>query len=100
MNLINKKPLSMAEVKEYLPESDEKKPVYEYIKKFTELTKDKAEKMTEEIKALNNPKIKDTDIVKIVDLMPKDAEDINKIFVEVSLTEDEINALLQIIKKF
>ena len=99
MNLISKKPLSMAEVKSYLPEREDRKPIDDYIKKFVSLGKDKATKMTEEIKSLNNPKIKEENVAKIVDLLPEDFEDINKIFTEVSLTEDEANAILQIVKK-
>ena len=44
-------------------------------------------------------KIKNEHIVKIVDLMPEDASDLNKIFTDVSLTEDETNKILDIIKK-
>src|SRR3989338_509217 len=37
-------------------------------------------------------------IVKIVDLLPEDASDINKIFSDISLNEDEVNKILGIVK--
>ena len=49
---------------------------------------------------MNNPKIKDADIAKIVDLLPQDAADLNKIFIELSLSDDEANQLLNIVKKY
>ena len=71
-----------------------------YPSKFAKLTKDKAEKLADEVRALNNPKIKEENVIKIVDTLPEDSEDMNKIFTEVSLTEEEINVILNIIKQY
>jgi len=100
MTVLNQKPIPLAIVKEYVGESEEKRPIDEYLKKFASLPKDKAEKLVEEVTALNNPKIKDADIAKIVDLLPQDAADLNKIFIELSLSDDEANQLLNIVKKY
>jgi DNA-directed RNA polymerase subunit F len=97
--ILSKKALTLAEVKELRKKSEEKKPIDEYLAKFNKNTKDKVKKMAEEIKALNNPKIKEEHIVKIIDLLPEDAEDLNKIFNEMGLTEEEANAILAIVKK-
>lgn len=96
--ILSKKPLSLVEVKEYRKKADEDKPIDIYLNKFCETTKDKAKKLAESIIALNNPKIKQEHIVKIIDLMPEDAEDLNKIFNEMSLTEEEANAVLSVVK--
>ena len=45
-------------------------------------------------------KIKNEHIVKIIDLMPEDASDLNKIFTDVSLTEDETKKILEAVKQF
>lgn len=100
MMILNRKPLSISEVKSYLKEVDGSKQTAEYLKTFAILSKDKAEKLADEIRALNNPKIKEENAIKIVDFLPKDLEDINKIFTEVSLSEDEANAILEIVKKY
>lgn len=98
--IINKEHLTLAEVKSYIKNLEEKKTLDEYLKKFSEITKEKSLKLKEEIRALNNPKIKEEHIVKVVDLLPHDSEDVNKIFVDVSLTEEEINAILNITKGY
>lgn len=100
MNVINKKALTMAEVKEYVKDLDDKKPIHAYIKKFSKISKADAEKLMAEVRALNNIKLKEENIIKIADFLPQDAEDLNKICIEASLTEEEINAILAIVKNY
>ena len=90
----------MTEVALNLKNVDENKPIHNYIKKFKSLDKQKSEKLVESVRALNNPKIKEEDIVKVADFLPRDSEDVNKIFTEVSLNEEEINSILQIVKEY
>jgi DNA-directed RNA polymerase subunit F len=102
MNILNRRALSLGEVKGLLGEAEgeENKVMHDYLKAFSSLDKAKAEKLCQEVRDLNNPKIKEENIVKIADFQPKDMEDINKIFVEVSLTEEEGNAILEIVKRY
>jgi DNA-directed RNA polymerase subunit F len=39
-------------------------------------------------------------IVKIIDTLPENSEELNKIFIDVSLDEDETRKILDTIKKF
>lgn len=98
--ILNMKHLNLAEVKEIVKDIDEKKDVKDYLKKFGKLSKEKAEKLAEELRTLGNAKIKEEYLVKIVDFLPKDAEELNKIFHDISLDEKEINEILEIIKKY
>ena len=98
--ILEKKAIMLAEVKEIVKDLDEKQELKDYLKKFTKLKKDKAEKLAEEIKGLKNPKINGDDIVKLVDFLPKEKEDLNKILTEASLSEEETNVLLEVIKKY
>jgi len=100
MAILNQTPLTMEQVKSLMHKSEERRPVDDYLKTFSKKLKEKPEKIFEEINALNNPKIKDVDIIKVIDLKPIDKEDLNKIFNEVSLDEDEANKILEIIKKY
>lgn len=96
--IINKKPLTLAEARSFA-HNLEKRPVLEkYFKTFTTLSEEKAEKLKEELFALNNPKLKEETIVKIVDVLPENAEDLNKICTDASLTEEESHALLTLVK--
>ena len=90
------KALSMAESSEYL--EDEEMKVF--VKKFVKIKKADAEKLREEIEKLDSIKIKSENIAKIIDLMPEDAQDIAKIFNEVSLDENETSKILEIVKKY
>lgn len=97
------KPLTMTEVKgiiSKLDENDKIKAVSFHIKKFTKLDAADAKKMREEISGLNNAKLKEQDIAKILDIIPKDAEDIRKIMIDTDLDQNEITQILTIIKKY
>jgi len=100
MTILQKTPITLAEVKEIVDKLEEKEEIKKYLKKFTKLPKEKAKKLAEEIKSLQNQKIREEDIIKIVDFLPKDAEDLNKIFTEMTLNEEEINAILEIVGKY
>ncbi len=90
-------PLSIAESKEYI---DSKAEINSFINKFTKLSPEKAKELRKKIEELDMVKIKETHICKIIDLLPKDKEDINKIFVDVSLDQDETQKILDTIKDF
>lgn len=95
-------PLNMQEVKKTLgsvEESERKKLLESFIKKFSKIDAKKAGKMKQELEALEFLKMKAEQIVKIIDLLPEDASDLNKIFTDVSLSEDETNKILEVIKK-
>lgn len=99
--ILEKRPITLAEVKEYSKGfEEENKVLSSYLKSFAKLSKSDAQKLSQEIKAMDNVKIKGEDIVKIVDLMPEDSEDVNKIFHDINLTEEESNAILSIVKKY
>jgi DNA-directed RNA polymerase subunit F len=90
------KSLSMAEASRYAEEDE----IKTFIKKFTKLKADEAEKMREEIGKLENLKVKETHISKIIDLLPEDSQDIAKIFTDISLDENETLQILEIVKKY
>jgi len=91
----------MNEVQELLndiPDSDKKQEMELFLKKFLKTKPEHAKKIKEELEKLDSIKIKRDHIVKIVDMCPVDASDVNKIFIDVSLNEDEINKILEIVK--
>lgn len=98
--ILNKTPVTMAEVYLIVKETEEKSAVKDYLKRFTKLTKEKAELLLGEIRALNNLKLKEEDMIKIVDFLPSEAEELNVIMRESTLSEEETNAILEIVKKY
>ena len=98
--ILSKKPVTIAEVGALVPKGEEKKPIHDYLKSFSVLSKADALKLVSELRDLNNPKLKEENFVKIADFLPRDAEDVNKILIEANLTESEANAILEIVKKY
>ncbi len=92
-------PLSMAEVLEYA-KKEKKDEVMGFIKKFTSMDEKKAKELRSKLQELNIIKMKPEHIVKIIDILPEDSEDINKIFSDVTLTEDEIKKILETVKQY
>jgi len=89
----------MSEVEELAKGSDNEEKVKTFLKKFPHPKKDKAEKMEKELQKLENLKLKEEHIVKIIDFMPEDASDLLKIVQGISLDQNEINQILEIVKK-
>lgn len=96
------KPLSMAEVDDIAKaiNDDEDKEIHGFLKKFAKLKTKEAKKMREELENLNLLKLKGEHIAKIMDLLPEDSVDINKIFIDISLDDDETNKILEVVKKY
>lgn len=129
MKIISKKPVSIAEVKEILRKEKEGKKektkeaekaekaekvkarerehkiaeaVLEYANKFAKISAEKVVELKEKIKASNIAKLSDEYIVKIIDVMPEDFDDIRKIFVgaDIDLDQNEMQKILDIIAEY
>ncbi|MBS3088596.1 hypothetical protein J4402_02335 [Candidatus Pacearchaeota archaeon] len=100
MTILDKTPVTLAEVKERVKDFEEKQVLKDYLKKFTKLSKPKTEELIKEVQALNNIKFREENIIKIADFLPKTREELNKILTEVSLSEEETNAVLAVTGKY
>jgi DNA-directed RNA polymerase subunit F len=93
--------VAMYEIGEILKEAEETdrtKEVRAFIKKFMSLDEKKSKKLKEELKKLDMMKLKEQDILKIVDILPENAAELNKIVIEASLDADETAKILDTIK--
>jgi DNA-directed RNA polymerase subunit F len=101
MTIKNSEPLSMAEVVEFVEkENEDESNVVGFIKKFNKINSKDAKELKEELNKLEIIKIKTDYIIKMIDLLPETSEELNKIFVDVSLDEDETKKILDTIKKY
>ena len=99
--ILKNEPLSMAESADYIKGAEvENTEVLGFINKFTKTKGKDAIKMREEIKNLELIQIGDSHIVKIIDLMPTSTEELNKILSNVSIGEDDMKKILDIISEF
>ena len=93
-------PITMAEVAALAGDSERGKAIKDFIKKFNKMSADKAKEMKKELKDLDLIRLKDSHIVKLVDFMPQDAADINKILSEVAFDQEEVTKILNVVKKY
>jgi DNA-directed RNA polymerase subunit F len=92
--------LTYSEVLELIGDGDKSKKVKEFIKEYYKLKPTEATKMKEELIALNLIKLKEEYIVNLVNFLPQDASDVMKILPDTSLDQEEINKILDIVKKY
>ena len=91
----------MAEAIEYIKDNGEKdSEIIGFIKKFNKLKAKDAKELKQMLETFNNVKLKSDYIIKIIDTLPETSEELNKIFIDVSLDEDETRKILDSIKKF
>ena len=64
------------------------------------LSPKEAKKLKQKLEDLDLMKLRAEHIVKIIDLMPEKAEDLNKIFTDMGLDEDETKKILETVKEF
>ena len=100
MTILEMKPVSIAEAKEIAESIDEEDQLIKFIKKFAKISKEDVKKMEGELEKLEIMKLKEENIAKIIDLMPEDAADMNKIFSDINLDENEITKILEVVKKY
>lgn len=98
-----RKSITLAEAKEILKEikTDKAQALVTFIKKFTKLNAQDVVKLREQLLGLGLVKLKEENIIKLIDFMPKDAADVRKIFAgsNVSLDQNEIEKILSVFKK-
>ena len=98
--IVNMKPLGISEVKGLVETLEEGKTLKDYLKKFKSLSEEEYKKLADELQALENLKLKSEYVIKILDFLPKNQEELNKIFIDVSLDERETNEILAIVGRY
>jgi len=97
----NSTPLSMAESLEYIEkEKKSEKPAEDFIKKFIKLKPKEAKELRKKLEGIKIEKMNDITISKLIDILPEKAEEVNKIFIDISLDENETKKVLDTIKEF
>lgn len=107
VKVIEVKAVAMAEAREILAKREkakelgyEQKLAMEHLKKFTKLKPDEAKKFLTELAAI--VRMSDETAVQIANLLPKTIDELRLIFAreKFSLKEDEINRILELVKKY
>lgn len=90
------KAISMPEASEYLEGNPE---AQSFIKSFVTTDTEKAKEIRSKLMELGLIKLNEKHISKIIDVMPKDKNDLNDILNDVTLDENETNNVLDAIKQ-
>ena len=106
LDIIEQKPVTMALLKDKLDLAKKDKElnfraakVYTYLQDFVSLKKEEADVMYTKLSGLGISKLRDKQIVKIIDIMPQDADTLKSLFAgdTVSLKQEEIKQILDAI---
>jgi len=90
----------MAEAREFVKGNENAVELEKFMKKFSPLDSKTAKELRKQIEEFNFLKVKSDSISKIIDVLPDNAEDLNKIFVDVGLDENETQKILDAVKQF
>jgi len=94
-------PLSMAESLEYIEkEKKAENPARDFIKKFVKISPKEAKELRKKLDDLKIAKMNDINISKLIDILPEKTEELNKIFTDVGLDENESKKILDTISEF
>lgn len=96
----DRKPLSMIEATEYLKGKGSNIEIASFVKKFSKLNLKEAKELRKKLEGLNLMKMNEEYTSKVIDTLPESLEDINKVFVGLSLDEEETKKVLDVVKEF
>ena len=100
MVIKEERPITMSEVVALVGDSEKSKNIKEFIRNFNKMPLNKALEMKSALKSLNILKLKEIHIVKIIDFMPEEISELNKLIIDISLDQEEINKILDVVKKY
>jgi DNA-directed RNA polymerase subunit F len=97
----NSEPVCMVKALELMKHSGtENAELIAFVGKFSTLKPAETKKMGERLRELKIIKMNKEQEVKIIDLLPENSIDLNKIFVDINLDEDETKNILGVVKEF
>jgi len=108
--VLSQTPISMAELKEELEKIKKRdkelglraQKAEEHLNQFAKLDSKKAVELKDQIEKLKIPRLRDSHIVKIVDLLPKTVEDLKVILQGYALTvsNDNLKKIVEVVRKY
>ena len=97
--IISREPISMSESLAYLGK-EEQAETKAFVKKFVKLDDKKAKELREKLEGLDILKLNEMNIPALIDFLPQNKEELNKVLSSANLDEDETNKVLQTVKEY
>jgi DNA-directed RNA polymerase subunit F len=108
IEVISEKPLTMAELADSLDDvkkrdkdlSPRAQKTYEYLKKFTKVSRKDIEKLKKSLDSLSISRLKDKHIAKIIDINPKEIDSLKIILSteNITLKQEDLSKILDTLK--
>ncbi|MBW2963156.1 hypothetical protein KY306_00065 [Candidatus Woesearchaeota archaeon] len=108
--IISEEPFSLAEVKKSLADIKKRdgelnfraNKAEEYLNDFVKLSDEKSLELKKKLESLKISRLKDDQIIKIVDLLPEDVDDLKTILsgYTLSLSKKDMEKVITIVKEF
>lgn len=106
--ILNRRTASLAEISELLEKINEDEVSYreeklkEYLKEFNKLSKEDYDKAMDELKELGLNRLDEEDIVKILNILPKNGTELRAITSGSGtiLVDEEVNKILDVLSKY
>ncbi len=110
IKLIQEVSLSLPEIKEKLNEIESRdkelsfraNKVKDYLNKLVRLDKKTSSELKQKLISLDIPRLKERQIIKIIDILPEDLEDLRAVFIgEVTtITQENMEKIIEAVKPF
>tara|TARA_Y100000034_G_scaffold116664_1_gene155248 strand:+ start:923 stop:1267 length:345 start_codon:yes stop_codon:yes gene_type:complete len=110
MQVTNERPITMSELTEDLATLEKKEKelnfrsnkTRSYLNNFKLLPIKDAEELSKKIEALDIPRLKDRQVVKVVDMLPQNLDEIRMIFTGETTTvnEENLKKILDVVKEY
>ncbi len=110
MEVIDEKPITLAEVSEELSKAKREgeedsfriNKTKEYLEVFAKIKKSRIDELVSAIRKLNIPRLKEEMIVKTVDLLPDNEDDLKLIFqaYPVTISNQNIKKIVDVVREF
>lgn len=108
--IISETPITLAELKTHIDAIKKRdgtlnfrvEKVEDYLNNFLRLNQKKAEELKKKIESLNIPRMRDALIVKIIDIMPRNIEELKSITQSypITITNENLKKILEVVNEY
>ena len=110
VKLVGEKPISLAELKSRLQDIETRdkelnfrgNKVKDYLNKVVKLNLDKSIELKQNLEKLDIPRIKDRQLIKIIDILPEDIEEVRALFSgeTTTITQESMEKIVETVKPY
>ncbi|MEM4605715.1 MAG: hypothetical protein QW103_01615 [Candidatus Pacearchaeota archaeon] len=93
-----KKPITYLEAAKLSKKTEKSEKLKKFVKDFIKNDEKKENELKEKLLSLKIYKLKEEDIISLINFLPETSQEVIKVLPEVSLNEEEINKILNVLR--